>query len=134
MTKVDHRTAVFSLDNDGYVWIKLKEHADIFEQDILEFSQILDDLCDQKKRMFFIDTRNTYANISPAARKLLATNLDIVKWRMADAILVNSLHMRLLANAYRKLDSPTVLIRVFSDVEKAKIWFREVEELQEPVF
>lgn len=64
-------------------------------------------------------------NSTAEGRKKYTESEYIKKWRIADAFLVNSLGMRLIANFFIRMQSPAVPTRVFNDELLAILWLEK---------
>lgn len=65
---------------------------------------------------------------STEARQVYADAEYLQKWRIADAFLVKSLPVRLIANFFIKVTKPKVNTRLFVDEEAAVNWLESLKE------
>lgn len=72
-----------------------------------------------------VDLQNKFVTISAEAKKLIATDPDLKRLRYAEAILVNSLSMKLMSNAYLSFNKPATPTRAFTNEDAALTWFAE---------
>ena len=119
---VKHSTADIYIDENGIVWFKFKKYAEVTLEHGFEYVEIIEKLCAGIPRTFILDTRNTLATVSSENRKFMGSDKNVLKWRKADAILVDSLVVRTLANYYMKVDNRGHPIKLFSDEKDAIEW------------
>jgi hypothetical protein len=122
---VSHATADIFLKDDGFVWVKFKEKAELTEEVAYEFIKIFDEVCGNQKRGFILETRGSRATTTKEFRKVIGNHPDALKWRKADAILLNSLHKRLVGNFYMKFETPNLPVGLFGTEEAAKGWLKQ---------
>lgn len=67
---------------------------------------------------------------SAEARKIHSQSDYLKKFRIANAIVVNSLPHRLIAQSYLKLNKPQVNTRIFTEEDKAVKWLETLERIQ----
>lgn len=65
---------------------------------------------------------------SPEARKIYADADFINKYRIADAFLVKSLGVRIMANFFIKVTKPKVTTRLFTDEKEAVKWLESLKK------
>ena len=119
---IKHSTADIYIDERGIVWFKFKENAEITLEHGYEYVEIIDKLCAGIPRPFILDTRKTFAAVSPENRKFMGHDQNALKWRKADALLIDSLATRLLGNFYMKLDTPEHPVKLFTNEKDAIEW------------
>lgn len=83
--------------------------------EILEF-------CNNEQLPFLIDVRVTNWNAEKDVREFHSTDEALLSLKNAEAILVNNLGIRILANAYQKINKPPVPVKVFTNEDKAIEW------------
>ncbi len=70
---------------------------------------------------------------STEARQIYADSEYIQKYRIADAFLVKSLPVRLIANFFINVTKPKVNTRLFTDEAKAVKWLETLKKVSEKV-
>ena len=83
---------------DDVLIVKMKPNIDIGESELTELFNLSNELADFKKRFVIIDTRENFS--SNAEIRTMYSDDNFIKYRYADAFIVNSLPMRLLVNFY----------------------------------
>jgi hypothetical protein len=83
------------------------------------------DLVEGKPFLSLVDTINVRGQISKDAMEHFAKDPLTKGVRVAEAIVVNSLHNRILANFYLKFTKSHNPVRVFNNMDKAIIWLIE---------
>lgn len=126
---VEHKAASISLMDRGIIFFKMKENAVIELKEAKEIYNITIALSQGKKYSSLVDAR-AVVSLSKEAREWsskpeLHTNL------IAQAILVNSLANRLIANFIIRFNRSKSPMRVFSKEEKALEWlYEQIEHAQ----
>lgn len=99
----------------------LKEDVEIEVEDIKEIIRVLDIAILQKPYCILIDARCS-GNATREARAYASKHST--KKNEAEAILINSIPMRLLVNSYIQFNKPSVPTRMFTSEEKAIKWLK----------
>ncbi len=77
-------------------------------------------LCKGKPMPFLIDVRDTKGTFSISAAKLITNNPELVKLRISESFITNTIGIRLLITAYKRIYNPMTPFGVFSELEAAK--------------
>jgi hypothetical protein len=109
-------------DDDGIVWMKFKKDTQFEKDHIDELFALWEKVTQGEKCPFIIDLRTSYASIPADFLQLMSLDSRAGKWKKAEAILIDSLSLRLMANFYKKLDSNPIPIEVFTNEEEAIKW------------
>ncbi len=112
----------------GFTLLIFKDKVDFELEDAIEVDDITLDFVDGKPFVTLVDARNISSNMSHEAREYFANDKRIIDIRKAQAIVVNNLHSRLIANFYMTFYKPANPIKIFSDYDKAKKWIWERRE------
>ena len=80
--------------------------------------------CDGKAYRSLVDARDARGNLTKEAKKHFADNEPLQGLRIAEAIVVNSLHNRILGKLYLSVFRPNNPCKVFDDMEKAILWLQ----------
>lgn len=119
------RTATFHMDDLGILWVKYHKEVDMTPEDARLHIDTVVKLCGKEKRPFLIDTREAKGSYSIGAMRKLAKDPAIVKVRKAQAIIIDSLSNRILANFYIKFHKPANPIKMFADEKEAIQWLKQ---------
>ncbi|WAC02317.1 hypothetical protein N7U66_00725 [Lacinutrix neustonica] len=76
---------------------------------------------------FFIDVRNSRGTYSSSAANLLAKSPALMKLRISEAFILNSIGIKLLITSYKRLYNPSTPFAVFSDITKAEAYCLETK-------
>ncbi|MGB1318583.1 MAG: hypothetical protein ACPG5W_10265 [Flavobacteriales bacterium] len=96
--------------------------ADLNKECAYEYIDIFEQICKGEKRGFILDTRGSRASTSQEFRTIIGNDPRAVKWRKADAMILNSLHKRMVGSFYMKFDTPSLPVKLFGTEEEAKTW------------
>ena len=117
------------LVEEGFVILEFKDNVNIEVEDAKEIDQlIVDELINNNHFVALIDARDVTSTITAEAREFFANDELVLEIRKAQAIVVNNLHTKLLANFYMKFHKPKNPIKIFSDYDTAEKWIREIRK------
>ena len=106
--------------------VKMKPNIDIGESELTELFNLSNELADFKKRFVVIDTRENFNSNSDI--RILYSDDNFIKYRYADAFIVNSLPMRLLVNFYISFNKPKIPTKMFNNKENAFEWINSLKK------
>lgn len=121
----DTYLANLCLEEDVLI-VKMKPNIDIGESELTELFNLSNELADFKKRFVIIDTRENFN--SNADIRTLYSDDNFIKYRYADAFIVNSLPMRLLVNFYISFNKPKIPTKMFNNPESAREWIYTLKQ------
>jgi hypothetical protein len=117
----------YSLELDARGFLRIKHRSNILfdlddaikqEADIIEF-------CQNKPMPFLVDVRVQNWNAPKEVRDFHSTSKGILKMKKCEAILVNNLGIKILANFYSKFNKPPNPAKVFTEELKAIEWVNQ---------
>jgi hypothetical protein len=111
---------------DDVLFVKMKPNNDIGEYELKALFDLSNELADFKKRFVIIDTRENF-NSGSEVRTLYADDYYL-KYRFADAFIVNSLAMRLLVNFYISFHKPKIPTKMFNNESDAYKWIETLKQ------
>lgn len=124
MLKTGTDKADIFFDGQYLVRIHIHKHAELEEDDMVRINEAKFSLTgDLKYTVLFIP--GAEATISEEARKISASPAHN-RNALAKAILVSTIHQRLIGNFFIKFYRPPVPTRVFDKEESALDWLREI--------
>jgi hypothetical protein len=121
----DTYLANLCLEEDVLI-VKMKPNIDIGESELTELFNLSNELADFKKRFVVIDTRENFNSNSDI--RILYSDDNFIKYRYADAFIVNSLPMRLLVNFYISFNKPKIPTKMFNNKENAFEWINSLKK------
>jgi hypothetical protein len=113
------------LINEGLILLQFKDKVDFELDNAIEVLEHIYDFVEGKPFVLIADARDIRSNMSHEARQKFATDKKISTIRKAQALVVNNLHSRLIANFYLNFHKPTDPLKVFNDYNKALDWIKE---------
>lgn len=123
--EIDLEKSVISLFDNKIVKIRFKDGADFILEDAIIANQTMFDLAEGKPFLSLVDTINVRGQISKEAMEHFARDPLTKGVRVAEGIVVDSLHNRILANFYLKFTKSHNPVRVFNNMDKAISWLLE---------
>lgn len=92
-----------------------------FELDTVKlFIKVIDKLCNGEPMPFLVDSRDFQGVFTREISNLLATSPILVKLRISEAFVLNSIGIKLVITSYKRIYEPITPFCVFSDMEAAK--------------
>lgn len=118
--------AFLHLIDEGFVLLVFKDNVILEIDDAKEIDQlIVDKLVGDHPFVALVDARDISSSITPEAREFFTNDPLVLQIRKAQALVVNNLSTKLLANFYMKFHKHNSPVKVFSDYTKAEIWVKE---------
>lgn len=128
---LDSDGASISKFDEETVLIKFKDGANVLLNEAIEIRDKSLELFPEKKFLALIDATGIFGTIAPDAMSFFARDKELTKRRMAQAIVVDNLPIKILANFYLRVKKPAREAVIFSKIDDAKIWLAERKHLVE---
>lgn len=123
----EFRLAILEFDEEkNILFYRVKQDIII---DVLEINEMIDyvtEFIGETKHYGLVDF-GTSVGSTTEGRKSYAKSAYINKYRKADAFLVKSLAVRLIANFFIKVTRPEINTKLFTSEEQAIEWLMELE-------
>ncbi len=123
---IELKKAHLYLLEPGLTAIVFKTKVQFELNDAIEVDDYTYDWVQGKPFVTLVDGRNIRSNITHEAREYFAKHEKITRIRKGQAIVVNNLHTKLLANFYMNFHKPSNPIKIFTDYDKAYNWVKEI--------
>jgi hypothetical protein len=111
------------------LFFRVKQDIDVDLHVITEMLRYAEEVMGPKRHLCVVDF-GTSVNSDEEGRKRYANSLYIQNYRIADAFLVNSLALKLVANFFIKITQPKVKTRMFTDEKLAIKWLKKIGQNQ----
>lgn len=105
------------------LFFRVKQDIDVDVHVIEEMLRYAEEVMGPKRHLCLVDFGTT-VNSNDEGRKRYADSPYIQKYRIADAFLINSLALRLVANFFIQITQPKVKTRMFTDEKQAVNWLK----------
>lgn len=115
------KVCLVKIDQYGIIHTEYKEGVTVERNDLVEVEKIIYSFCRNKAFYSLVDLSNKHLHFDAEARRYAAT-ADITSLIKAQALIFNTLPMRLLVNFYLKFDRPQYPFKVFSKADMATNW------------
>ncbi len=125
MEHIDFPHSIISYQSP-VVHIVFKENAKVDASEAREMIKAAEGLSGKKPYMIFSDIRN-HVEISPEARKISAAKEE-APYLVANAVLTDSIALKLTANLFVNINKPHFPVRLFTDRSKAMRWLMSFEQ------
>ena len=124
MSKViEFNNAIFWTDDTGILYCEFSSSSPnlkLEKQNIELYINAIKTLCNGKPMPFLIDLKDIRGTFSVAAANLVTNNPEIVKLRITESYLVNTVRMKLWLACYKRLYDRITPFATFSDITSAK--------------
>jgi hypothetical protein len=121
MDKIDLESAKISLDKNRILLIKFKNDADVGiekAKEIMSFSSVM---VGEKQFYVLVDAKDVFVSVDHKSRKYMAEH-EINKYNIAQAMVVNNMPVRIIANFYLNFYKHAYPMKVFTDTIEARKW------------
>ncbi|PCH92557.1 MAG: hypothetical protein COB85_08025 [Bacteroidetes bacterium] len=126
---VDTDTSSISKFDEHIVEVKFKDGAHVKYRHARELGEATLEISGREKFLLLIDATDIFGIIDPEAMDYFTTNEELVKLRMAQAMVVNSLPIRLIANFYMRVKKPPGEVKIFANRKDALVWLSDHRHL-----
>ena len=123
MSKIETRTAFIWLYETNVIWTDHKNDVEIDEKDMYENLQASLGLTNGHSHVVVLDTRDKNVSITHEAMRYGAS-AEMAKYRMATALITNSISERLFGNFFMKFFKHKLQNRIFAVANEALAWLR----------
>jgi hypothetical protein len=110
-------------NRDGILWLILKEDADLDVEEVKEFTSACEKLSGNEPYFLISDAR-VNLTISSEGRKAAASQ-QISPLLVANAVLVNNVAVRMVANFFTAVNKPHFKYKVFNNETEALAWLKD---------
>lgn len=124
--EIDLEKSVITLYDNRIVKIRFKDMVDFNLEDAIEANRTMYDFAEGNPFLSLVDTINVRSQMSTQAMAHFAKDPLTKGVRIAEAIVVDSLHNRILANFYIKFVKSHNPVKVFNNMDKAIAWLLDV--------
>lgn len=125
-----YEDAMFWTDGSGILYCKFNNKDTNSKLDYRRaklYIRAITKLCNGQAMPFLIDVRDARGTFSISAAKLLAKNLDLLRLRISEAFITNSLGINLLITTYKRIYNPITPFGVFNELVDAKKYSLETK-------
>lgn len=107
----------------GIIWLIMKEDAELDVKEVKEFTSICEKLSGNKPYFLVSDAR-VNLSITTEGRKAAASK-EISPLLVANAVLVNNVAVRMVANFFTTVNKPHFKYKVFNEEQEALNWLKK---------
>lgn len=113
---------------DGYIHVRFKDLSIIDLEEAKKVSNLIIELCKGTPYPFITNGLGITIRMNNDARDFFATFPPLTKVRKAQALLVNNMPSKLLANFFIKYHKPVNPTKIFTDMDSALKWIKSLPE------
>lgn len=110
------------LDRRGFLWIQHRSNIRFELEDAIKQESEIIEFCENKTIPFIVDVRVNNWDAPKEVREFHATSKGLLRIKKSEALLVNNLGIRILANFYSRINKPPNPAKVFNDELDAIKW------------
>jgi len=121
MKKKELYSVEISLDEERVLLIKFKNKVDVDIEEAKKIMSLSYDIVEKTPFYLIVDARDVLSSVDHDSRKFMSEH-EINKINIAQAIIVNNMPIRLLANFYLKFYKHSHPMKVFTDINEARKW------------
>ena len=122
MIKRELYSASITFDSNQILLVTFKDKVDV---DLVEMIKLVDvslEIVNNTPFYLIVDARNILSTINHEARDYITKHEAYSKLNIAQAIIVNNMPIKILANFYIKFYAQPNPVRMFSDFEEGREW------------
>ena len=108
---------------DDFIWLIMKEDAELDVKEVIEFTSACEKLSGNKPYFLISDAR-VNLSITTEGRKAAASR-KISPLLVANAVLVNNVAVRMVANFFTAVNKPHFKYKVFNEELEALTWLKK---------
>ena len=127
---IDTPKATITQLDDNIIYLSFKPDVDFKLEDAIEVNNLIVDLSGNKPFLSLVDVSGRYGNITNEARNHFAKDPKTKEIRVAEALIIDNLPMRLLARFYQKVNKPSNPIKIFSTKAEAIEWLKTIYNIE----
>lgn len=131
MSKViGFNNAMFWTDDTGILYCEFSNNdtsIKLEQKNVDQYINAIKTLCEGKPMPFLIDLKDISSTFSISAAKLVTNNPELVKLRISESYLVNTLGMKLWLTCYKRLYGRITPFATFNDINSAKEYCLEAK-------
>ena len=132
LTKISFDKAKFWVDSEGMLYCK-HYNRDINwklnEKDVEKYILAVLTLTADNESPIIFDFRDVRGTYTILAARMVAKDPSLKKIIISEAFVVNSLAVRLLINAFKRIYEPSIPFKIFSNIKDAQEYSRNQLEL-----
>ncbi len=122
-----------SLIKDNVLLIEYEKSRVITTRNLFNLKSLREKLIGNRSFYTITDTRAGFINLSIEAKAYVADANNSSKYRLGDAILVDSFAKKIEVELYMRFYKPVVKTKTFTDLNKALCWVERLELEHEKV-
>lgn len=123
LTKISFEKSKFWIDSKGILNCKhfnRDKNWKLDEQEAEKYILAILTLAADKPRSIIVDFRDVLGTYTILAARLFAKDPSVNKIIISEAFIVNSLAIRLLINAYKRIYEPLIPFKIFNNIKEAQ--------------
>ena len=115
--------------NEEVILVRYKDGIHLDVDDAIEVSAASIALMEDRKFLALVDARNMGGTLGKKAGDYFAKDENLNAHMKAQALVVNSLAIKLIARFYLKINKPLSEAKIFNEIEEAMDWLETKKNL-----
>ena len=124
--KIELRTVTLVIENNNFLTCYYKNNVEIEKEDAIEVCQKSFEALEGNPFVNLVVVTGTLNDFTNEAMEYFGSYTNLLEKEVAQALVLDKLAHRILANIFTKLRNTNTPIKVFSKEEEAKEWLEEM--------
>ena len=122
MLKRDLYSATITLDVNKVLLVEFKDGVEVDLDEMIKLVDVSLDMVNETPFYLLVDARNILSSITHDARHYITVHKEYGELNIAQAIIVNNMPIKILANFYIKFYKQPNPVKMFDDMEAGRDW------------
>ncbi|MCB9359720.1 MAG: hypothetical protein H6588_00325 [Flavobacteriales bacterium] len=122
MDKRELYSAIITFDSNQVLTVRFKNNVDVDLTEMVKLVDVSLELVNGTPFYLLVDARNILSNMSHGAREYITKHKEYARLNIAQAIIVNNMPVKILANFYMKFYKQPNPVKMFGDITEGKKW------------
>ena len=118
-------SATLSFDSSNVLLVKFKDEVDVGLEEMIKLVDVSLEMVAGNPFYLLVDARNILGNMDHSARDYITKHTVYSGLNIAQAIVVNNMPLKILANFYTKFHHQVNPVKVFADLDKGRDWLMQ---------
>ncbi len=115
-------SATISFDSNNVLLVKFKDEVEVGLEEMIELVDVSLKLVAGTPFYLLVDARNILGNMDHGERDYITSHQEYSDLNIAQAIIVNNMPIKILANFYTKFYPQANPVKVFGELDRGRDW------------
>jgi hypothetical protein len=122
MDKRDLYSATITFDSSHVLLVTFKNDVEVDVTEMIKLVDVSLEMVNKTPFYLLVDARNILSTISHEAREYITKHEEYTRLNIAQAIIVNNMPVKILANFYMKFYNQPSPVKLFGDFNEGRTW------------